>query len=118
MFKSITTNKLNTALGLGLMLIVAGFNSSAMAQSKVENDSYQSNEKSGIYGDAPSGLNPIDLMHRAQQLNGRSAAEFDADFQGQLNNSASDFKRLQQQQILQRQQQNAKPVEAPEGNNK
>lgn len=114
MFNNSQLNKLGTGLSLGMVLAVTGFSSSAMAQSTVDNDNYQSNEKSGIYGDAPSGLNPVDLMHRAQQLNGRSAAEFDADSQGQLDNSVSDFKRMQQQQIIQRQQK-VKPVKAPEG---
>ena len=107
MFKVRQTNKLNLSLSFGtVLLLIAGFNSAALAQSKYERDNgYHSNEKSGVFGDAPSGLDPVDLMHRAQQLNGRSQAEFEADSQGQLDNSVSDFKRLQQQRILEQQQQ-------------
>ena len=98
-------NQLTKFLSLGIFIaLAAGFNSSISAQSQYERDNgYQSNEKDSIYGDAPGGLNPIDLIHRAQQLNGRNASEFEADSQGQLENSASDFKRLQQQRILEQQ---------------
>ena len=106
MFNNSKLNKLSIGLSLGTVLtLVAGFNSSALAQSRYEQDNgYHSNEKSNIFGDTPSGLDPVDLMHRAQQLNGRSAAEFEADSQGQLDHSVSDFKRLQQQRILESQQ--------------
>ena len=57
-------------------------------------------------------MNPLDLMHRAQQLNGRSAAEFNQESQVQINNSANDFKRLQQQRILEQQQQPTTQVES------
>ena len=84
--------------------LVTGFNAATLAQSKYEQDNgYQSNEKSSIFGDTPSGLDPVELMHRAQQSNGRSAAEFEADSQYQLDSSVSDFKRLQQQRILEQQ---------------
>jgi|GEM_PF-1114973 len=106
MFKNSSLNNLGTSLGLGILLsAIAGFNSASIAQSNHDNDGYHSNEKSGIFGDAPSGLDPLELMHRAQQINNRSAAEFDADSQGQLDSSVSDFKRLQQQRILEQQQQ-------------
>ncbi|MDJ0591527.1 MAG: hypothetical protein QNJ72_16260 [Pleurocapsa sp. MO_226.B13] len=106
MFKHNQAHKLTKNLSIAIALtLLAGFNASTLAQSGGNNDGYQSNEKSDIFGDTPSGLNPLDLMHRAQQLNGRSAAEFNADSQGQLDNSVSDFKRLQQQRILEQQQQ-------------
>jgi hypothetical protein len=99
---------------------IAGLNSAALAQSG-QDDGYQSNEKSGMYGDAPAGLDPLDIIHRAQQSNGRSAAEFDQEFQTQIDSSASDFKRLQQQKILEQQQAQQSPtkttqekVESPE----
>jgi hypothetical protein len=88
---------------------IAGLSSAALAQSG-QDDGYQSNEKSGMYGDAPGGLDPLDIMHRAQQSNGRSAAEFDQEFQTQIDSSASDFKRLQQQKILEQQQSQQSPT--------
>lgn len=116
MFNNSKLNKLGIGFGLGTVLtLIAGFNSSALAQSQYEQDNgYQSNEKSGVFGDTPSGLNPVDLMHRAQQLNGRSAEEFEADSQGQLDNSVSDFKRLQQQRILEGQQSQPPKNNSPE----
>lgn len=114
MFKNNRLNRLSLVFGLGLALTtVAGFNSLAIAQSSADDLGYQSNEKNPTYGDAPGGLNPMDLMHRAQQLGGRSAAEFNEESEAQLNNSANDFKRLQQQRILERQQQPSTPVETP-----
>ena len=115
MFKNNRSSRLSLIFGLGLALAtVAGYNSLAVAQSSADDLGYQSNEKDPTYGDAPGGLNPLDLMHRAQQLNGRSAAEFNAESEAQINNSATDFKRLQQQRILEQQQQPATPVESPE----
>ncbi|MEL6579171.1 MAG: hypothetical protein AAFQ14_05435 [Cyanobacteria bacterium J06621_12] len=93
------------SFGIGMTLaLVVGVNGSAAAQTGTDAQGFQSNEKDGLYGDAPAGLNPLDLMHRAQQFNGRSAEEFNQESQNQLNNSASDFKRLQQQRILEQQQ--------------
>ena len=115
MFKNNRSSRLSLIFGLGVALVsVAGFNSLAVAQSSAEELGYQSNEKDPTYGDAPGGLNPLDLMHRAQQLNGRSAAEFNQESEAQINNSANDFKRLQQQRILEQQQPTATPVESPE----
>ena len=111
MFKN-NSSRLSLIFGLGIALIsVAGFNSSATAQSSADDLGYQSNEKDPIYGDAPGGLNPMDLMHRSQQLNRRSQAEFNQESEAQINNSANDFKRLQQQR-LEQQQPTVTPVES------
>ena len=104
MFDNNRFNQLVTSLSLGLAIsVLGGIYSASVAQSRTDDSGYQSNEKSTFFGDTPSGLNPLDLMHRAQQLNGRNAAEFEADSQGQLDNSVSDFKKLQQQRILEQQ---------------
>lgn len=93
---------------LGLLLTaIAGLNQPATAQAGTDDQGYQTNEKDSTYGDAPAGLNPLDLMHRAQQLNGRSAEEFNTESQTQINNSASDFKLLQQERMRQMQQEAA-----------
>ena len=115
MFKQNKPSQLSIGLCLGITLaLVAGLNSSATAQTQSDNNGYQSNEKDATYGDSPGGLNPIDLMHRAQQLNGRSAAEFNAESQVQIENSVSNYKQLQQQRILKQQRSNAKPREETE----
>jgi hypothetical protein len=115
MIKHNRRNSLFLSLSLGIALTLAGgLNSSTLAQSGTDNQDYQSNEKDTTYGDAPAGLNPLELMHRAQQLNGRSAAEFDEESQAQINNSASDYKRLQQQRILEMQQQKTGNTETEE----
>lgn len=115
MIKNNRLNPICWSVGIALVAI-AGLNSAALAQSSTgADDGYQPNEKNGIYGDAPAGLNPLDIMHRAQQANGRSADEFGQESQIQMDNSASDFKRLQQQRILEQQQSVPKqPVETRE----
>lgn len=111
--------QLGFALSLGVTLtFISGLTSSALAQNQEsDNGTYQSNEEDATYGNGVGGLNPLDLMHRAQQLNGRSAEEFNEESQVQIDNSASEFKRLQQQRILeQRQKPAATPVESTENN--
>lgn len=102
MLKNNQLNRICWAMVIATMAI-AGLSTATLAQAG-EDDGYQSNEKNGIYGDAPAGLDPLDIIHRAQQSNGRSAAEFNQEFQTQIDSSASDFKRLQQQKILEQQQ--------------
>ncbi len=113
MFKNNQTGSLGLSLSIGIVLaLFAGFNSSTFAQ--VDDQGYQSNEKDSLYGDAPGGLNPLDLIHRSQQLGGRSAAEFEEESRGQINNSASDFKRLQQERLFEQQQSETSSPEAVE----
>ena len=112
-------NRLNQFLGcsafaklaVGIALVL-GITTTAQAQPGVDNQGYQSNEKNGIYGDAPAGLDPLEIMHRAQQSNGRSAEEFNEESQIQIDSSVSDFKRLQQQRLLEQQQKNTLEIEA------
>ena len=107
MFKISNLSKLILGFGLGSLLsITIGFDAAVTAQiQQGNNDGFQSNEKDPTFGEAPGGLNPLDLIHQSQKLNNRSTDEFNADFQGQLDNSVSDYKLLQQQRILEQQQQ-------------
>jgi len=107
MFKTNKMSKLILVFGLGTFLSIAvGFNASVTAQIQPSNnDGFQSNEKDPTFGDAPGGLNPLDLIHKSQQGNIRNADEFSADSQGQIDSSVSDYKRLQQQKIIEQQQQ-------------
>ncbi|MGV2831103.1 hypothetical protein [Myxosarcina sp. GI1(2024)] len=77
---------------------------SALAQYREPADSgYQSNEKDSLYGDGITGIDPVDLIHRANLRNSRTAEEFQVESQGQINNSAAEFKQLQEQRILEQQ---------------
>lgn len=116
MLKKIKLNRLALSFSsIAVLISMAGIDSPSLAQSKYERDNgYQSNEKNSTFGDTPAGLDPVELIHRAQQLNRRSAEEFNEEYEGQLNNSVSDFKRLQQQQILQQQVTETPAVEAAE----
>lgn len=90
-------------LGLGVSLtLILGQLTPAVAQiGNSTNEGYQSNERDSLYGGGSLGsLNPMDLIHNLKFNSGRSTEEFNQDSQVQINNSASEFKRLQQQRIL------------------
>lgn len=102
-------NKLQliSIISLGAMVALLVGNNSALAQARVnDNNGYQSNEQDDTYGQGLGGLDPLELMHKAQQMNGRSAEEFRQESQGQINDSALKFKELQQQRILEQRQKN------------
>ncbi|MEM7593813.1 MAG: hypothetical protein AAF383_20265 [Cyanobacteria bacterium P01_A01_bin.83] len=102
MVKHNSLTRLGFALGL-LAALALGLNSPVQAQFGTDDQGYQSNEKSGLEG--TGGLNPLDLIHRSQQSGRRSQSDFEEESRGQINNSAADFKRLQQQRLLEHQQQ-------------
>ena len=115
MFKNNRQPQFGLSLCLGIALtLITGLSSSAFAQIPTDDQGYQSNEKDSLFGNSTGGLNPLDLIHRSQQFGGRSAAEFEEESRGQINNSASDFKLLQQQRMLEQQHQLKTPVEAEE----
>jgi hypothetical protein len=105
--------RLSTVLG------IIALTPAAIAQtSDPVNEGYQSNEQDSLYGEGFTGINPMDLIHRAKLNNGRSSEEFDRDSQNNLNNSASEFKRLQQERILQQNQATPTTPETPEASGK
>ncbi len=98
---------LNILLSLGIITtLIPGYTDSAVAQYESSQEPvYQSNEKDSLYGDGISGLDPMQLIHRANLSNGRSFEEFNQDSILQIQDSASQFKLLQQQKILEQYQQ-------------
>jgi hypothetical protein len=94
-------------LGLGFAFTLAsGLNRATLAQYKTpENDGYQSNEQDALLGgNSSSGFNPLELMHRINQMNRRGMDEFNHDSQMNIQNSAEEFKRLQQERFRQQEQ--------------
>ena len=91
------------AISLGLGVVVAlGVTSPAKSQYVDPNDQgYQSGEKDALYGDGLTGINPLDLIHRANLSGGLTAEEFNEQSQGQIQDSAAEYKLLQQERILQ-----------------
>jgi len=77
-----------------------------LAQSLNEQDNFQSNEVDSFGGSTFGGgsLNPLDLIHRANLSNGRSVDEFNQDSSENLNDAATDFKRKQQEMLLNQQE--------------
>ena len=75
-----------------------------------EDGAYQSNEEDPMSGTL-GGIDPIDLIHNANLSTGRSAEEFNQDSQTQIENSAEEFRRLQQERM---QQDNSAPASTEE----
>ena len=88
------------ALGLGLT-VALGVTAPASAQSNNLDEGFQSGDRDALYGDGITGINPLDLIHRANLSGGLSAEEFNEQSQGQITDSAAEYKRLQQEKILQ-----------------
>ena len=83
-----------------IVALGSSLNLSALAQYREPADSgYQSNEKDSLYGDGVTGLDPVDLIHRANLRNSRTPEEFQQETQGQINDSAQKFKELQRQRL-------------------
>ena len=94
-------SQITISLGLGVA-VALGVTSPARSQYVDPNDQgYQSGEKDALYGDGLTGINPLDLIHRANLSGGLSADEFSEQSQGQIEDSAAEYKRLQQEKILQ-----------------
>lgn len=99
--KSLWLFSKTVSLGVALTLI-SGWKVTASAQYQApEDDSFQSNEQDATYGGGATGFNPIDLIHRANLNNGRSLEDFNDESANNIKNSASEFKRLQQQRLQQ-----------------
>lgn len=86
--------------GFGLVCVLGGGNAIAQTANPSE-PKYQSNEKDGLYGDSTLGVDPMDLIHNYNLRVGRSAEEFQQDSGTQIQDSASEFKRIQQERMLQ-----------------
>ena len=92
-------SRLTITLGLGVACSF-GLMMPVFAQSNDQNDNFQSNEKDPMSGTL-GGIDPIDIIHNANLSTGRSAEEFNQDSQLQIQNSAEEFRRLQQERMLQ-----------------
>jgi predicted outer membrane lipoprotein len=101
------------ALGLGFGLACTfGLITPELAQSQNTDDEdvYQDNEKDTMSGSL-GGINPIDLIHDANLSTGRNAEEFNTDSQIQIEDSAAEFRRLQQERMQQQYNTGPEPTE-------
>ena len=98
--------QLSFTLGIGVALsFVSGWVITASAQYNAsEDDGFQSNEQDAMFGGSSTGLDPLKLIHRANLSNGLSLEEFSSESETNIRDSASEFKRLQQERLLQQQQ--------------
>lgn len=88
---------LGCSLGITLSFVL-GWGQITFAQVNNSQDEYQSNEEDS-FGTGSGNINPFDLIHRANQTKGRNAQEFDSDTDRNLQDSAAEFRRAQQQRI-------------------
>ena len=97
--------QLSLSLSLGITLsLLSGWKVNTLAQYQApEDDGFQSNEQDSLLGGQSNGFNPIDLIHRANLSNGRSLEEFNSESETNIKDSASEFKRLQQERLRQHQ---------------
>jgi hypothetical protein len=97
--------------------LVLGFNSITLAQSEdypsvdglLQPNTQGELQKNEIDSTGEStfgsGLDPMQLMHNANFQRSRNGAEFAEDTRNNINNAANEFKKLQQQRILDQTQQ-------------
>ncbi len=89
------------SLGLGLACTLALASPITAQISDPNQINPQSNEKDGLFGDSTLGVNPLDLIHNLNLRVGQSAQEFNESSGTQIQDSAAEFRRLQQERILQ-----------------
>ena len=105
--KNKSKSTLILALGISVSVIFGQINSAIAQTGNSGNEGYQSNERDALYGGSTFGdFNPMDAIHNLKFRNSRNSEEFSQDSQVQINNSASEFKRLQQQRVLESQSNN------------
>jgi len=86
------------SLSLTLFCLTSWFYllSPALAQvNSPDTPNYQQNEQDSLSG--PGGINPMDLIHRANMSTSRNPEQFQSDSQNQIDDAASEFKRQQQE---------------------
>lgn len=99
-------SKSSIILGLGIACTFSLITPSLAQYKDQEDGAYQSNEEDPMSGTL-GGIDPIDLIHNANLSTGRNAEEFNQDTQLQIQNSAEEFRRLQQERM---QQDNSTPA--------
>ncbi len=103
--------KLITVLGLTIPLAFGACSLASAQSSTFDGANDQSNEKDGLFGDSTLGINPLDLIHEYNLRNGRSSAEFGEESGTQIQDSAAEFRRLQQERILEQTQGNSEVLD-------
>lgn len=85
------------SLGFGMITCLGQL---SLAQTYNPDENTQPNEES-INGTSTFGnsFKPLDIIHRANLGRGRDMSEFNQDSQDNLNDAATEFKRLQQERL-------------------
>lgn len=88
------------SLSVSLLCLASWLYLVAPSQAQFNNSdgaNFQPNEYDTLTG--PSGLNPMDFIHRANFGTMRDSQQFQNDTNQQINDAAADFKRQQQEQL-------------------
>lgn len=102
-----------SVLTIGLINSLSPITNAQNTINRQQNQPFQTNERNPLYGD---GINPLDLIHNANLLNNRSGSDFAEETKQNINSAAENFKRQQQQRILEMQQKQNTAVENQETN--
>ena len=79
-----------------------------------QDDGFQSNEQDALFGGSSTGINPLKLINQIQLRQDRTLEEFSSDSATTIRDSASEFKRLQQERLLQQQSSPSSVEDTPE----
>lgn len=96
--------KLITVVGISVPLALCAGNIANAQSSTFDDANVQSNEKDSLLGDTTLGVNPLDLIHQYNLRSGQSSTEFNESSGTQIQDSAAEFRRLQQEKILEQTQ--------------
>ena len=95
---------------LGLSLAIAGSLTMPSVAQTSDDDVYQNNESSTIFG-GDENFNPFDLIHNSRFNNGRSAEQFQSESNENIDDAAASYK---QNLLLYFQQQKANNAATPD----
>jgi hypothetical protein len=94
--------QITISLTIGVILgVLSPIFSYTLAQTAQDLGNFPSNERDPNSGNLGADINPMKLMHQLQMSNGRSMSDFVTDSNRNIDSAASDFKKQQQQMILQ-----------------
>jgi hypothetical protein len=94
--------KITISLTIGTTLgVLSSLFSPILAQTAQDLGNFPSNERDPNSSGLGGAINPMQLMHQLQMSNGRSMSDFVTDSNRNIDNASSDFKKQQQERILQ-----------------
>ncbi len=99
--------QITISLTIGTTLgVLSALFSPILAQTSQDLGTFPTNERDPNSSSLGADFNPMDLMHKLQMNNGRDLSDFVNDSNRNIDDASDDFKKQQQQRILQQTSQN------------